>query len=134
MLSSLKIFCFPWCPPAGSASDENIYGQSEKIPDWPDSLEAFQIPPSLERAYLPAFRKAPASLTRLIIKVGSYVDTEVLDIVFNLIGPQINYLYNLLDDSTFHNVRILLLSSERGVDQWVSFSGKMNCQYWQKGF
>jgi hypothetical protein len=93
MLSCLKVFNFPQWPPRSSyGSDgwgENDIDQSEVTSKWPDSLETFYIPCSLDTGWILAFEKVPASLTSLIIKDGLNVDSEALDMVFDLIGPQI---------------------------------------------
>jgi hypothetical protein len=90
-LSYLKKFHFPdsGCS-AYSALDE---GQGEDTPRWPDSLETFHIPSSLDTCYLIAFEKPPASLKSLIVEEMVYPHKsptdEVLDKVFGLIGSRI---------------------------------------------
>jgi hypothetical protein len=63
--------------------------QSEMIPEWPDSVEEFHIPTSLDRGYLLAFTKVPASLSALTIKDGVEIFNATLDKVLNLLAPQI---------------------------------------------
>ena len=59
------------------------------IPKWPDSLEVFHIPPSLDTLYLPFFENAPASLKGLVIENGVRIYVGVLNTIFGLIGSRI---------------------------------------------
>jgi hypothetical protein len=81
-LSCLKIFHFPRCSSAA------FYLSKEDDPKWPDSLETFHIPCSLDKIYIPAFENPPISLKSLVIEDDFQV-TDVLDVVFGLIGSQI---------------------------------------------
>jgi hypothetical protein len=83
-LSSLKIFQFPRASPTSSD-----WGENEATPEWPDRLEKFYIPCSLDPGYIRAFEKVPASLTSLTIENEGAPNDDVLDTVFKLIGPQI---------------------------------------------
>jgi hypothetical protein len=88
-LSCLKIFHFPeGCPTSSDSGLENKE-RSGKTPKWPDSLETFHIPLSLDMGHILAFEKLPTSLTSLIIDTSDRIRDEAIEVIFDLIGPQI---------------------------------------------
>jgi hypothetical protein len=91
-LSCLKIFYFPERSPASSNSGVVDKQRSEQTPKWPDSLETFHIPCSLDRGYIIAFEKTPALLKNLIVNDSNGSCGTALEHVFDLVGPQIQTL------------------------------------------
>jgi hypothetical protein len=93
-LSRLKTFHFP--QEAAVYSDSDVVKDNERVertPKWPDSLETFCIPCSLDPGFIRAFEKAPASLINLVVEDGErQAVISVLESVFKLIGSRIRTL------------------------------------------
>jgi hypothetical protein len=85
-LLRLQIFHFP---KGSQDSGDNDQERSGKTPRWPNSLETFHIPLSPNIGYILAFEKLQASLMSLIIDTFDSVRDDTIEIIFNLIGPQI---------------------------------------------